>query len=274
MILKLGFSPCPNDTFIFEHMVKKDSSLPYLEYEMHDVEALNKRAAEGYYDICKLSYNAFAGLQDVYQMLPSGSALGFGVGPMVISKEKYSLTDLKDKTIAIPGDKTTAHLLLQYTISFPVKKILCLFSEIEDKVLSGEADAGVIIHENRFTYESKGLHKVIDLGEYWEQNTGHPIPLGGIAVKRSLEDSQKAIVQNQLKKSILTAFDRKEPITEFIAENAQEMSPLIMQKHIELYVNNFSIDLGDQGAKAVDYFLKKSCEFYPENIFRDDWFYR
>lgn len=273
MNFKLGFSPCPNDTFIFEKMIQENSSSLFFDYEMHDVEALNKKASEGYYDVCKLSYNAFASLQDDYQMLSAGSALGFGVGPLIISKQTYNPADLIGKTIAIPGDKTTAHLLLQFALDVPIKKVICLFSKIEEKVLSGEVDAGVIIHENRFTYASKGLHKVIDLGEYWEKKTGFPIPLGGIAVKRSLDETYKQTILHQLQESINNAFEREETITNFIAENAQEMAPSIMQKHIELYVNDFSVDLGELGKKAVEFFLKKSCEFYPENKFRNDWIY-
>ncbi len=276
MILKLGFSPCPNDTFIFENLISgaTGNDAPQFDVVMADVEELNKKAFAMEFDVCKLSYNAFSRLTDRYQMLPSGSALGFGVGPLLISKRKFSREEVGNLTIAIPGEATTANMLLHF--AFPgVKKLkIALFSEIEQMVINGEVDAGVIIHENRFTYEQKGLVKIEDLGDYWERLSGSAIPLGGIAVRRNLREKVKAEVQKHLRRSIEMAFARAETITPFISENAQEMNEEVMKQHIALYVNKYTLDLGQVGKSAVGIFLDKCSEINSDISISEDWLYQ
>jgi 1,4-dihydroxy-6-naphthoate synthase len=248
----IGFSPCPNDTFIFDAMINNrlqvtDAWTPHLL----DVEALNKNAAEERFDVTKMSFAAYALVSDKYQILNSGSALGRGCGPLIISKSSLSLDDLKDKTIAIPGSRTTANLLMSIFVPECKAKLEMVFSDIEEAVLSGRCDAGLIIHENRFTYEQKGLFKVADLGELWEKKTGLPIPLGCIAVKRSLSEDEKKNIDDLIRNSVEFAFQNPIASKEYIAYHAQEMDPAVQQQHIDLYVNDFSVNLGDDGKKAI-----------------------
>lgn len=253
MKLSFAFSPCPNDTFMFEPLVNSriDSGEFQLKFILDDVENLNKAALREIPDITKLSFNAYTKIHDKYQLLTSGSALGNNCGPLLISKNKMNIDEVDNLKIAIPGFNTTAYLLLKY--AFPnvddVKEML--FSDIEDAVLSGEADAGVIIHENRFTYKQRGLHKIIDLGEYWETKTGSPIPLGGIAIKRSLPQNIKLSINDLIYKSIKFAFENPDSGTEFIKSHAQEMDQQVILAHIRLYVNKYSQNLGVSGRNAV-----------------------
>ncbi|MEI6061510.1 MAG: 1,4-dihydroxy-6-naphthoate synthase [Bacteroidota bacterium] len=255
MKLSLGFSPCPNDTYIFDALVhgKVDTEDLEFEYFMADVEQLNGEAFAEKPDITKLSFHAFLHLAGRYMLLDSGAALGFGAGPLVISKHLRHFDDLPGKKVAIPGIYTTANLLFTLAMSMkePVQKLEILFSEIENSVLSGEADAGVIIHESRFTYQSRGLHKLLDLGEYWEKLTGSPVPLGGIAAHRRLGNETIAKVNRSIRRSVEYANTHKGEINEFIRCNAKEMEDEVMQKHIDLYVNEFSVSLGSLGRHAV-----------------------
>lgn len=253
MRLSLAFSPCPNDTFIFDAMVHHRIDTDGLEFDvqMEDVEQLNQWAAKEKMDITKLSFYAYHKLSDKYQLLDSGAALGRNCGPLLICKEGYSTTDVQNLRIAIPGEMTTAHFLLNFAFGPNLNKEVMLFSEIEQAVLEGKVDAGLIIHEGRFTFEQKGLKKIIDLGQHWEEKTGHPIPLGGIAVKRSLPEAIKSKINVLVKKSVLYAFQHKDASHDFVCANAQEMNPEIMRQHIDLYVNDFSIDLGEKGLAAV-----------------------
>lgn len=248
----IGFSPCPNDTFIFDAMI--NNRLPENEtWNSHllDVEALNKNAAVGLYDVTKMSFAAFAFVSDKYQILNAGSALGRGCGPLIISKSPLKLEELKDKTIAIPGARTTANLLMSIFVPECKAKVEMVFSDIEEAVLSGRCDAGLIIHENRFTYQQKGLFKVADLGEQWEQKTGLPIPLGCIAVKRSLSEEEKKHIDSLIRHSVEFAFQNPTASKEYIAHHAQEMDPAVQQQHIDLYVNDFSVTLGVDGKNAI-----------------------
>lgn len=253
--LTLGFSPCPNDCFIFDALIHGKIDTEGLAFEpiIADVEELNRRAFRKNIDITKLSFHAFAHLTDEYQLLNSGSALGFGVGPLLISKSNVPNPEFQvpKLNIAIPGKYTTANFL--FSLAFPgaKNKTEMLFSEIEEAVLNGEAAAGVIIHENRFTYEQKGLKKIIDLGEWWEKQTGSAIPLGGIAIQRKLPYHLKYTVNRILRKSVEFAFANPKASLDFVKKNAQEMSEEVMYKHIDLYVNKFSIDLEEEGKKAV-----------------------
>ncbi|CAN5178097.1 1,4-dihydroxy-6-naphthoate synthase [soil metagenome] len=264
MKLTLAFSPCPNDCFIFDAIVHNRIDLEGLEFEMKfgDVETLNKAAFSGEIDITKLSFHAFAYCMDKYVLLDAGSALGKNCGPLLISKKIISEEELRDGEleVAIPGKFTTANFLLGLAYPEITEKEEMVFSEIENAVLKGEVDAGLIIHENRFTYEAKGLKKIIDLGEYWESTTKSPIPLGGIVIKRSLPDDVKQKVNRVLRKSVEFAFENREASLPFVKEHAQEMSEEVMYKHIDLYVNNFSVDLGKEGRKAVLTLFKKAKE--------------
>ena len=229
-----------------------------------DVEQLNKWAFQGKLDITKLSYNAFTHCVNDYILLDSGSALGNNCGPLLIKKQNTILT--KESKIAIPGKYTTANMLL--SIAFPKnqKKVEILFSEIENQVLEGIVDAGLIIHESRFTYKEKGLEKVKDLGVFWEEETGLPIPLGGIVVKRELPFSEQKKIERVLRKSVEYAFKNPNSSADFVKYHAQEMEKEVVNAHIALYVNDYSISLGEQGRKAVNVLFKKSGNSL-ENIF-------
>jgi len=255
MKLTLGFSPCPNDTFIFDALIHHKIDTEGLEFEVFydDVETLNQKAFRGELDITKLSYHAFAYVVDKYVLLDAGSALGFGVGPLLISDSEFSISDLNnaDHKIGIPGKYTTANFLLGLALPNATDKQELVFSEIEDAVLSGKVDVGLIIHENRFTYQDKGLKKIIDLGDYWEKQTGCAIPLGGIVANRKLPLDVQHKVNRVLKKSVEFAFANPKSGLEFIRSHAQEMSEEVMYKHIELYVNKYSVDLGEEGRKAI-----------------------
>ena len=260
--ITLGFSPCPNDTFIFDAMIHQKIDTYGLEfnYVFGDVEELNRMAAQGKLDVTKLSFNAFFSVADKYCLLNSGAALGKNNGPILIGKNKFPWKDIPKLKIAIPGHNTTANLLLSVACPEANNKIEYLFSDIEAAVINGDVDAGLIIHENRFTYTYRGLHKIIDLGEYWEKLTSSPIPLGGIAVKRGLPKDLQLKIDKVLKNSVLYAFDHPREATGFIKANAQEMNEEVMYKHIQLYVNDFTRDLGTDGKKAVNTLYRKARE--------------
>ncbi len=251
--INLAFSPCPNDTFIFDAMVHNKIDTEGLEFNftMADVEVLNRRAMDGNIDMCKVSYHAFLYLKRNYDMLDSGSAVGFGNGPLIISKKKYTVEDLETLSIAIPGEYTTANLLLKIIAPLARKKKVLVFHQIEEAVSNGEVDAGVIIHENRFTYEKKGLRKVADLGEYWENRMHSPVPLGGIIVKKSFGHEVIRKINRIMNRSVVFALQNPGSVMAFVRENAQEMDEEVMKKHIGLYVNDFTVDLGEEGKKAV-----------------------
>ena len=255
MKLSLGFSPCPNDTFIFDALVNRKIDTGEFQFEviLEDVETLNQWALQGKLDITKLSLPALFQSSDKYLVLNSGSALGKGVGPLLISKENknYSSREVEESRIAIPGLHTTANLLLSFAFPGSNQRQPMLFSQIENAVLSAKADLGVIIHENRFTYQDKGLHKVVDLGEYWETKMKVPIPLGAIALKRKFESAADEI--NQLiRKSLQYAYAAYPQITDYVKLNSQEMDEGVMRMHIDLYVNNYSLDLGPDGRHAIE----------------------
>ena len=262
MNLTLGFSTCPNDTFIFDAMVNGRIDTEGLHFKLHlaDVEELNRLAFTSEIDISKVSYHAFAYLSDAYQLLTSGSALGFGNGPLLISKHKIYPDEVKELKIAIPGKYTTANLLLSLAYPHLNQKTEYLFSDIEEVILSGEADAGVIIHENRFTYQSKGLRKIVDLGELWEQENGLPIPLGGIIVKRNLPEDIRHKINRILRRSVEYALQNPNDSLPFVRQHAQSMDESVMQSHIRLYVNDFSVDLGLKGREAIDTLYAKGAQ--------------
>ena len=256
MKLTLGFSPCPNDTFIFDALVNNKIDTDGLEFEtvLEDVETLNQWGLEGKLDITKLSFPAFFQSLDEYVLLNAGSALGKGVGPLLISKHSTKGTnpEITIQSIAIPGINTTANLLLSFAFPTATNKIPMIFSAIEDAVLTGKTDFGVIIHENRFTYQQKGLHKVMDLGENWEEKMKMPIPLGGIAISQSIKRATALKVNELIRKSLEYAFSNYPLITNYVKQQSQEMNEEVMRQHIDLYVNNYSIDLGIEGKKAIN----------------------
>jgi 1,4-dihydroxy-6-naphthoate synthase len=262
MKLTLGFSPCPNDTFIFDALVHHKIDTEGLEFEVvfGDVEQLNRWAFQGKLDITKLSYNAFTHCVNNYVLLDSGSALGNNCGPLLIKKPNTILT-AKSK-IAIPGKYTTANMLL--SIAFPEYqiKVETLFSEIENQVLEGRVDAGLIIHENRFIYQDKGLEKVKDLGEFWEEETGLPIPLGGIVVNRELPLATQQKIERVLRKSVEYAFANPNSSVDYVKCYAHEMEKQVVDAHIALYVNDYSVSLGEQGKKAVELLFEKAGKEY------------
>ncbi len=274
MKLSLGFSTCPNDTFIFDAMVHKKVDTEGLEFDLvlADVEELNRNAFAGNIDITKLSYHAFAYVANNYKLLTSGSALGYKNGPLLIGKRKIYRDEVTDLKIAIPGKYTTANLL--FSIVFPTvkEKKEYLFSDIEVAILDGEVDAGVIIHENRFTFEKKGLKKIIDLGEDWEEKTKNPIPLGGIVIRRNFDLETQLKVNRVLKRSVEFALAHPNSSYGFVKNYAQELNDEVIQKHIGLYVNNFTVDLGETGKNAVTTLFKRAVNEMIINEFEHDIF--
>ncbi len=258
--ISLGYSTCPNDTFIFDAMVHHKVDTEGLEFAviLGDVEELNKKAFEQALDVSKISYHAYTKIAANYFLLDSGSALGKNNGPILISKHKIYPDEVNDIKIAIPGLNTTANLLLSIAYPAAKNKKEYLFSDIEDVVLSGESDAGLIIHENRFTYKKKGLKKIIDLGEFWEKETQLPIPLGGIAISSNLPLDIQLKINRILRKSVEFAFENPKSAYPYIKKHAQEMDEEVMYKHIELYVNNYTIDLGIEGKKAIKALYEKA----------------
>ena len=275
MNLTLGFSPCPNDTFIFDALVNNKIDTAGLTFDvvLDDVETLNEWALAGKLDITKLSYGVLPLVLENYIVLNSGSALGKGVGPLLIKNEKLKINNVEEHLIAIPGEHTTAHLLFSLAYPNAKNKIFLRYNEIESFVLEGKG-LGVIIHENRFTYADKGLHKITDLGDYWEKETGHSIPLGGIVIRRSVDPLMARQVDNLIKKSIEYAYEHHyDELADYVKKHSQEMSETVMRKHINLYVNDHSIDLGTAGKDAVMKLLQvyrqnqPGTNIYSANIF-------
>jgi len=269
MKLTLGFSPCPNDTFIFDALIHHKIDTEGLTFDVfyEDVETLNHKTFEGALDVSKLSFHAYAYAIEKYVLLDAGSALGNGVGPLLICKKENLVQDvLRERTlnkpsdlkVAIPGKYTTANFLLGLAFPQLQDKEPRVFSEIESAVLTEEVDLGLIIHENRFTYQERGLHKVIDLGDFWEKETGCAIPLGGIVIKRDLPEEVKEKVNRVLRRSVEYAFENPTSGIDFIRQHAQEMDEEVMYKHINLYVNTYSVDLGNAGRKAIRLLFEKA----------------
>ncbi len=273
MKLSLGFSPCPNDTFIFDALIHHKIDTEGLDFEVHydDVETLNHKAFNGELDITKLSYHAYAYAIEKYVLLNSGSALGFGVGPLLICKRHELVEWLSGNSdrgsavsdewlVGIPGNYTTANFLLGLAFPTLTNKQEMVFSAIEQALLDERIDLGLIIHENRFTYQEKGLYKISDLGDYWERTTGAPIPLGGIVAKRQLPEEIQHRIDRVIRRSVEYAFANPKSGLDFIRSHAQEMSEEVMYKHIELYVNAFSVSLGDEGKTAIRTLFNKAWE--------------
>ena len=254
MKFTLGFSPCPNDTFIFDALVNKKIDTSGLEFEvvLEDMQTLNEWSKEGRLDNTKLSFPAYFKNQDQYSMLQSGGALGKGLGPLLVAKSMVSVPDIQHCSFAIPGENTTANFLLSFAFPQAKNKTSLLFSEIEDAVALGKFDLGVIIHENRFTYQQKGLIRVCDLGEIWEQRQHVPIPLACIAAKKTIPPDVQQKINSLIRQSVEYAFTNYPIITDYTKQHAQAMDENVMRQHIELYVNNYSVDLGEDGTKAIN----------------------
>lgn len=261
MRITLGFSPCPNDTFIFDALVNRkiDTEGFVFETVLEDVQTLNTWAIEQKLDITKLSYAVLPLVMNHYALLNSGSALGRGVGPLLISNAGEQSKKVEEHLIAIPGEHTTAHLLFSLAYPGAKNKVFLRYDQVEDFVLQGNG-LGVIIHENRFTYKNKGLHKITDLGDFWEKTTGNPIPLGGIVIRRDIDAAAQQKIDRLIRKSIEYAYSNYPVLTDYIRMHSQEMSEDVMRMHIDLYVNDYSIDLGESGRSAV----KKLLEVYND----------
>jgi 1,4-dihydroxy-6-naphthoate synthase len=259
MELSLGYSPCPNDTFIFHALVHGLVSAGDVRFRerLEDVETLNQLAREGALDVTKVSYGAIPYLLDEYVLLKSGGALGRGCGPLLVVRADRA--DHPIERIAIPGRQTTANLLLRLWAPELPQGEEVIYSEIMPAVVRGEVDAGLIIHESRFTYADHGLVQRVDLGEWWEEETGRPIPLGGILARRSLGAEVIHSLEDALRRSVERAFAHPDDSAEYVRQHAQEMDPAVMRQHIELYVNHFSAALGEEGEGAVRELLQRAA---------------
>ncbi len=261
--ISLGFSPCPNDTFIFYGLVHNKIDTFELRFNetIRDVEELNQIASKGKVDITKVSIHAFGYLRDKYKLIRSGGALGRGCGPLLVARKKCTTEDLKGKRIAVPGRLTTALLLLKLLDPILGENIEVMpFNEIMNSVKNSETDAGLMIHESRFTYPDYGLKEVIDLGAWWEGETGMPIPLGGIIAKKGLGEGIINKVDGMIKESIKYAYNHRNDTLAYVRNLAQELDDVVIEGHINLYVNNFTLDMGDEGVKAIDILFEKARE--------------
>lgn len=259
-VLSLGYSPCPNDTFIFHALVHALVPTPgfAVQERLEDVESLNRLALDGILDLTKVSYHAFGHLRDRYALLRSGGALGRGCGPLVVAAQPTSMAELRGRPIAIPGELTTANLLLQLYDEGYADVVPIPFDRIMPALHAGTAAAGVIIHESRFTYRQQGFFEVQDLGAWWEKETGLPIPLGGILARRDLGAAAITSIDRAIRASLEYAFARPEAARSYIREHAQELDDAVTAAHIGLYVNNFSLDLGAEGIRAVETLLARA----------------
>lgn len=274
--ISLGYSPCPNDTFIFYALVhgKIDTGDLHFKEILLDVETLNQMALHAELDITKVSYHAFGYLRDHYCLLRSGSAIGRGCGPLLVVRKDCAINDLQGKKIAIPGRLTTAYLLFQlfsadfiHSLSF----IEMPFHKIMEAVKNGVADAGLIIHEGRFTYSSYGLKRMVDLGEWWEDETGLPVPLGGILVKRNLGEDLIRRINSVVRRSVEYAFTHRDEPTYYMKQHSQELEDEVIEQHINLYVNDYSIDIGEDGVSAVKELMRRAEEKGIIKKSRDDF---
>lgn len=256
MKLSIGFSPCPNDTFIFDALVNGKIDTGGIEFEpvLEDVQTLNQWAIQGRLDVTKISFGVLPNILSHYAMLNSGGAMGRGVGPLLITtadNSQLSIEQLSQLPVAIPGENTTAHLLLSHALPAFQQKKFMLFHEIEDALIAGEVASGVIIHENRFTYADKGLVLLNDLGKFWEESLNSPIPLGGIAMKRSFPLDIQRQVDQLIQSSLRQAEEALPELSSYVQLHAQEMDPSVQRMHIDLYVNEFSRNAGEEGKHAV-----------------------
>lgn len=274
--ITIGFSPCPNDTFIFDALVNGliDTGEYIFEPVLEDVQTLNQWAIEGRLDVTKLSYGVLPRVMDYYIVLNAGGALGMGVGPLLIARENFPLSEVEQNSIAIPGENTTAHFLFSLAFPHARKKEFMVFSDIEDAVASRKTKAGVIIHENRFTYQNKGLVKLLDLGEFWEKETGNPIPLGAIVMKREFPAPLQQEIDQLIQQSLAYSWKQYPQLSNYVKHHSQEMEEWVMKQHIDLYVNDFSMSLGEKGKEAVMELLNIYGRMNPDAGIRQDHIFR
>jgi 1,4-dihydroxy-6-naphthoate synthase len=250
--LSFGYSPCPNDTFAFHALAHGLIDAPFrIRPVLLDIEALNRRAHEGAFDLTKLSVGAFAAVGDRYRLLRSGAALGRGVGPLVVARAEMPLEEAVRGRLAIPGRETTAYRLLRLAAPPTGTFVEMRYDRILDAVASGTVDAGLIIHESRFTYAEHGLVRVVDLGDWWEGETGLPVPLAGICARAELDPATCAAAERAIRASVQHAFDHPAASRAYVRAHAQEMSDAVCAAHIALYVNAYSLDLGEEGLRAI-----------------------
>jgi 1,4-dihydroxy-6-naphthoate synthase len=251
--LRLAFSPCPNDTFIFDGLVNRRFDHPFsTEVEFHDVEVLNQMAEESTADVIKVSIAQVPAVSAQYQVLSCGAALGFGCGPLLVTRAGFPHADLDIETLVyIPGERTTANLLLSTFYPQLKRKESCLFSDVGERIMAHPGTCGLLIHEKRFTYNKDGLVKLSDLGALWESRFGMPVPLGCILIRRSLDHKTKVAFQESLRHSVEMALANPDISSGFVAAHANDMDPVVQRSHIELYVNRYSIDLGEEGKSAI-----------------------
>ncbi len=260
--LNIGYSPCPNDTYIFYAMVHGKIPLEHIAYApplLEDVETLNDWALEGRLDVTKLSFHALGHVADRYTLLRAGAALGRGCGPLLVTGAQRKKRDIADWKIAIPGRYTTAAMLLKLFEPACHQLVVMRFDDIMDGIKNGDVDAGVIIHESRFTYSQLGLDCVQDLGAWWEQETGLPIPLGCIAARNSLNSDIIEEIDSSIAASIRWTRENPASSREYIIQHAQELEQDVIQNHIGLYVNDFSLDIGVDGLAAVEELFRRGC---------------
>lgn len=261
--MRLAYSPCPNDTYIFAALTHGlIAEAPQVDVALHDIEELNAAAREGRYELTKVSYGAIPFLLDRYRLLPAGGALGRGCGPLLVARPGASLERVR--SVAIPGRLTTAYLLLRLLLAdrdltLPEMREL-RFDRILAAVARGEVDAGLIIHESRFTYPDHGLVSLVDLGAWWERVTGQPIPLGGILARRDIPADECTQINDAIRRSLAHARTREGEIIGYVREHAQEMDESVMRRHIALYVNEFSDDLGEEGKAAIRVLLERGTK--------------
>jgi 5,8-dihydroxy-2-naphthoate synthase len=258
--LSLGYSPCPNDTFIFYALVHQKIPVEgfSIKERLEDVETLNELASRSELDMTKVSFHAFAHLRDEYALLRSGGALGKGCGPLVVARQGVTAIDLRGQRVAVPGKQTTAFLLLRLYDPGIQNVVVMPFDKIMQSVQQGRTDAGLIIHESRFTYQKFGLQKILDLGDWWEQSTGHPIPLGGIIMRRSLYKDLSYMMEEKIRQSIRYAQIHPQEPRDYIRKYAQEMEESVTCQHINLYVNEYSLDIGKAGENAIRFLFAEA----------------
>lgn len=266
--LRLGYSPCPNDTFIFFALAEgRIDCAPYrIQVTLADVEELNRSARLGSLDVSKVSIHAILHLLEDYWLLRAGGAIGRGCGPLLVARQKLTMGDLRDSVIAIPGRTTTAHLLLQLEGTHRGPKVEMPFDQIISAVEQGTVQAGVIIHESRFTYPLFGLELVLDLGEWWENDTGLPLPLGGIVAKRDLGFDAARFTESMIRASLDYARRHTEEAWPYIRSHAQEMKPDVIRQHIDMFVNEFSVDVGSDGKRAIRRLLEAAAGVHGSRL--------
>lgn len=251
--LTFGYSPCPNDTFAFHALAHGLVEAPFtVRPVLLDIEELNRRAHAGEFDLTKLSVGAFAAVGDRYRLLRSGAALGEGVGPLVVTRSPMTLAVAVRGRVAIPGKETTAYRLLRLAAPTLGEVVEMRYDRILRAVADGEVDAGLIIHESRFTYQEHGLVKAADLGDWWEGEMRLPVPLAGICARADLPDETVAAAERAIRASVQHAFDHPDDSRAYVQAHAQEMSPEVQRRHIALYVNRYSLDVGEAGMRAIE----------------------